>query len=114
MWSNLSMPASDGRAVAGAEVPSEVFSPRIISDMIGLAVQRRAARLVDVHGIAKIPDNPLGALAAGLEFVGIASFAMQHLLVADGHTAPTNPVLAITRVNMVEIGQRATSVEWIR
>jgi hypothetical protein len=30
---------------------------------------------------------------------------MQHLLVAHGHAAPTNPILAVARVNMVEIGQ---------
>ena len=69
----------------------------------------RAVRLVHVHGVAEIPDDPLGAETAGLDFVRIAAFAMQHLLVADGHAAPADPVLAVARVNMVEIGQRNPS-----
>ena len=64
--------------------------------------------LMHVHGIAKVPDDPLGAQAARLDFVRIAPFTMQHLLVAHGHAAPTNPVLAVARVNMVEIGQTGT------
>jgi hypothetical protein len=58
-----------------------------------------------VHGIAEVPDDALGAKAASLYFVRIATFTMQHLIVADGHAAATNPVLAVARVNMVEIGQ---------
>jgi len=58
-----------------------------------------------VHRVPEIPDDPLGAEAASLYFVRIAPFTMQHLFVADGHAAPTNPVLAVARVNMVEIGQ---------
>jgi large subunit ribosomal protein L28 len=60
---------------------------------------------VDVHGLAEVPDDPLGAQAAGLNFVRISPFTMQHLLIAHGHAAPTNPILAVARVNMVEIGQ---------
>lgn len=60
---------------------------------------------MDVHGLAEVPDNALGAQAASLDFVRIAPLAMQHLLVAHGHAAPTNPILAVARVNMVEIGQ---------
>src|SRR5580692_6803124 len=63
---------------------------------------------MNMHGIAKVPDDPLGAEAARLNFVRIASFTMQHLLVADGHAASTHPVLAVARVNMVEIGQTGT------
>ena len=59
-----------------------------------------------VHGLAEVPDDPLGAQAASLYLFRIAPFAMQHLFVADGHAAPTNPVLAVARVNMVEICQR--------
>ena len=70
--------------------------------------------LVHVHGVAKVPDNPLGAEAASLDFLRIAAFTMQHLLVAHGHAAPTNPVLAVARVNMVEIGQTGTPLKWIR
>jgi hypothetical protein len=36
---------------------------------------------------------------------------MQQLLVADGHAASTNPVLAVARVNMVEIRQTGTPRE---
>jgi len=60
---------------------------------------------MNVHGVAEVPDDPLGAEAASLKFLRISPFTMQHLLVAHGHAAPTNPVLAIARVNMVEIGQ---------
>jgi hypothetical protein len=69
---------------------------------------------VYVHGFAEIPDNALGAEAAGLYFVRIAAFAKQHLFVAHRHAAPTNPVLAVARVNMVEIGQTGTPLKWIR
>ena len=59
-----------------------------------------------VHGIAKVPDDSLGAQPASLKLVRIAPFAMQQLLVADGHAAPANPVVAVAGVNVVEIGQR--------
>ena len=59
-----------------------------------------------VHGIAKVPDDPLGAQPAGFQFVRIAPFAVQYLLVAHGHAAPANPILAVAGVNMVEVGQR--------
>ena len=59
-----------------------------------------------VHGITEVPDDPLGALPARFLFIGIASFAVQHLLIADGHAASADPVLAVAGVNMVEIGQR--------
>ena len=62
-----------------------------------------------VHGVAKIPDDTLGAQPARFELVRIAAFAMQNLIVADGHAAPANPVFAVTGVNMVEIGQRNPS-----
>ncbi len=64
-----------------------------------------------MHGVAEVADDPLGAQAASLYFVRVAPFAMQHLLVAHSHAAPTNPVLAVARVNMVEIGQKRTP--WI-
>jgi hypothetical protein len=64
---------------------------------------------VYVHGIAKVPDDSLGAQPASLEFIRVAPFAMQQLLVADGHAAPANPVLAVAGVNMVEIGQDTLS-----
>jgi hypothetical protein len=67
-----------------------------------------------VHGLAEIPDDPLGAKAASLYFVRIAPFAVQHLFIAHGHAAPANPVLAVAGVNMVEIGQAGTPLEWIR
>ncbi len=60
---------------------------------------------MDVHGIAKVPDDTLGAQPAGLELVWIAPFAVQQLLVAHGHAAPADPVLAIAGVNMVKVGQ---------
>ena len=63
---------------------------------------------MNVHGVAKVPDDPLGAEPASLYFVWIAAFAMQHLFFAHGHAAPTDPVLAVARVNMVEIGQTGT------
>jgi hypothetical protein len=60
---------------------------------------------VYVHGVAEVPDDTLGAQAAGFKFLRIAAFTKEHLLVADGNAAPANPVVAIARVNMVEIGQ---------
>ena len=58
-----------------------------------------------VHGFAEVSDDALGAEAASLYFLRIAAFTMQHLFVAHRKAAPTDPVLAIARVNMVEIGQ---------
>lgn len=58
-----------------------------------------------VHGIAEIADDAFGAHPARFNFVRVAPFAMQNLLVANGHAAAANPVLAVARVNMVEIGQ---------
>ena len=58
-----------------------------------------------MHGVAKVPDNALGAEPASLKFLLIAALTMQHLFVAHGNTASTNPILAVARVNMVEIGQ---------
>ena len=69
---------------------------------------------VNVHRVAKVADNALGAEPASLKFLRIAAFTMQHLFVAHGKTAPTDPVLAIARVNMVEIGQNGTPRDWIR
>jgi hypothetical protein len=34
---------------------------------------------------------------------------VQQLLVADGHAAPANPVVAVAGMNMVEIGQDTLS-----
>ncbi len=62
-----------------------------------------------VHGIAKVADDPLGAQPTGLQFIRIAPFAVQQLLVADGHAAPANPVVAVAGMNMVEIGQDTLS-----
>ncbi len=58
-----------------------------------------------VHGFAEIADDALGTEAASLELVGIASFAVQQLFVADGHAAAADPVLAVAGMNMIEIGQ---------
>jgi len=32
---------------------------------------------MDVHGVAKVPNDPFGAQPAGLKFVRIAPFAVQ-------------------------------------
>ncbi len=64
-----------------------------------------------MHGITKVPNDSLGAQAASLYLVRIAAFTMQRLFIAHGHAAPTNPVLAIARVNMVKIGQAGTPLE---
>ena len=92
------------RLTVGAQ--DHTFSPRR-----QLPFTRRSKRtfvLMHMHGIAKVPDDPLGAEAARLDFIRIASFTMQHLLVAHGHAASTHPVLAVARVNMVKIGQTGT------
>jgi len=60
---------------------------------------------VNVHGFAKVANNPLGAQPASFQFVGVAPFAVQQLFVADSHAAAANPVLAVAGMNMVEIGQ---------
>jgi hypothetical protein len=59
-----------------------------------------------VHRIAEVANDPLGAKPASFLFVRIAPFYMQQLLIVNGHAAAADPVLAVTRVNMVEIGQR--------
>ena len=59
-----------------------------------------------VHRIAKMAHDALRALLARFLLVGIATFAVQHLLVTYGHAAAANPILAVAGVNMVEIGQR--------
>ena len=61
-----------------------------------------------VHGVAEAVDNALGAEAAGLILVRIASLREQHLLVVNGHAAAAHPIVAVTRVNMIEIGQRGS------
>ena len=66
---------------------------------------------MNVHGVAEIPDDPLGAQAASFQFLRVAPFTMQHLLIAHGHAAATDPVFAVAQVNMVEIGQ--TEPLWI-
>ena len=63
-----------------------------------------------VHGISEIPDDPFGAQPAGFDFVGIAPFAVQHLLIAHRHAAPADPVLAVARVNVVVIRQRCQNI----
>ena len=60
-----------------------------------------------VHGVAEAADDALGAKAAGLFLVRIAAFGEQHLLVVNSHAAAAHPIVAVTRVNMVEVGQRA-------
>ena len=64
-----------------------------------------------VHGIAEIANDPLRAQAAGFFFVGIAPFAVQQLLVPNGHATPANPVFTVPGVNVIVIGQR--DLEWI-
>lgn len=61
-----------------------------------------------VHGIAEIADDPLGAQAAGLVLVRIASLAVQQLLVANGHAPSANPIVAVPGMNMIEICQRGS------
>jgi len=67
---------------------------------------------VHVHRLAEPADDPLGAQAAGLVFIGIAAFGDQHLLVFNGHAAAADPVFAVARVNVVVVGQTRKSLEW--
>ena len=71
----------------------------------GFKTAAHGASLVYVHGVSEVPDDALGTQAASLEFLRIAAFTMEHLFVAHRNAAATNPVLAIARVNMIEIGQ---------
>jgi hypothetical protein len=50
---------------------------------------------MDVHRLAKVADDSIGAEAASFVLVRIAAFAMQHLFVPDSHAAPANPVLSV-------------------
>jgi hypothetical protein len=61
---------------------------------------------VDVHRISEITDDSFGAQPAGFLFIRIAAFGVQQLLIANGHASPADPVLAVTGVNVIEIGQR--------
>ncbi len=63
---------------------------------------------MDMHRIAKAPDDPFGAQPASFFLVRIAAFGDQQLLVVNGHAAAAHPVLTVTRVNMIEIGQRGS------
>ena len=60
---------------------------------------------MNVHRIAEPADDSLGAQAAGFFLIRVAALGKQHLLVVDGHAPAAHPVLAVARVNMVEIGQ---------
>ena len=70
-------------------------------------------RSLHVHRVAEIADDSLRALTAGFAFVGVAALAMQQLFILNGHAAAANPVVAIARVNVVEIGQRGSPLLWI-
>ena len=50
---------------------------------------------VDVHGLAEVSDDALGAHAAGFLLVLVASFTLQDLVIEHGHAAAADPVIAI-------------------
>ena len=60
---------------------------------------------MDMHGVAEVPDDPLGAHPASLGLIGIPPLAMQNLVIVDGHATSAHPFVAIAGVNMIEIGQ---------
>ena len=45
---------------------------------------------------------------AGFFLIRIAPLALQHLIILQCHASPANPVTAVPRMYMVEIGQRAS------
>ncbi len=61
-----------------------------------------------VHGVAEAADDAFGTEAASFFLVWIAAFGEQHLLVVNSHAAAAHPVVAVTRVNMIEVGQRGS------
>lgn len=59
-----------------------------------------------MHRIPEVADDPLGAQTAGFLLIGIASLAVQQLIIANGHASAADPVFPIAGVNVIEIGQR--------
>ena len=62
-----------------------------------------------VHRVAEAPDDAFRTQTASLVFIRIASLRHKHLLIVHRHAAAAHPVLAVARVNMVEVRQTRKS-----
>jgi hypothetical protein len=58
--------------------------------------------LMDVHRLTEIGEHLLGAAAAGIPLVGVASLAADQFLILVGHGAATNPFVVLVDMNMIE------------
>jgi len=64
----------------------------------------KRTELLDVHRLAEIPQQLLGAAPAGFFLINVAGFAANQFLVLVPHGSAANPLVAIADVYVIEFG----------
>ncbi len=75
---------------------SPVWTPsRAVTKGSGCKFLTLRPRSMHVHRVPEVGDDALGAQPAGFLLVLITAFAVEYLLVANGHAPAAYPVVAI-------------------